>query len=182
MKVVKTALEGLLVIHPDIYKDDRGYFYELYNKNTFKNNGLTLEFDQDNISKSKKGTIRGLHYQRGSAAQVKLCKTIKGNVLDVAVDLRKNSPTFAKYFMIELSEDNQIQLFIPKGFAHGFVVLSYEAIFHYKCSGIYKKDEERSIFYNDPELCIKWPIDNPIVSPKDKKAPLLKDVPDEDLF
>lgn len=182
MKIVKTALEGLLVIHPEVHGDDRGYFYELYNKERFEAAGLNFHFDQDNISKSKKCTIRGLHYQRGSSSQVKLCKTLKGTVLDVAIDLRKSSPTFGKYFMVELSEENQIQLLIPKGFAHGFAVLSYDAIFHYKCSGLYSKKDERTIYYNDPDIGIKWNIEHPILSTKDMNAPLLRNIPEEDLF
>ena len=138
--------------------------------------GIDFSFVQDNISKSKKGTIRGLHYQIGEKAQGKLCKVIYGKVLDVAVDIRFGSPTFGKYFSSELSEENHTQLWIPPGFAHGFSVLSDEAIFSYKCTALYSKEHERAIIFNDPDLNIDWKVKNPIVSEKDFKAPLIKDI------
>lgn len=176
MEVIKTEIDGLLVIKPNVFGDERGYFFESYNEESYRNAGIDLSFVQDNISKSKKGTIRGLHYQIGNKAQGKLCKVIYGKVLDVAVDIRFGSPTFGKYFSSELSEENHTQLWIPPGFAHGFSVLSEEAIFSYKCTALYSKEHERSIIFNDSSLNINWKVDSPIVSKKDLKAPLLKDI------
>ena len=176
MKIERTNLEGVLIIQPDVFKDDRGYFFESYNLNKFINELLELNFVQDNISKSKKGTIRGLHYQTGKSAQGKLCQVISGTVLDAAVDIRFNSPTFGKYISEILSEDNHTQIWIPPGFAHGFEVLSNEAIFHYKCTNYYNKEDERAILYNDPDIGIKWQTENPIVSEKDLKAKIFKDI------
>ena len=170
MKIEKTNIDGVLIIQPDVFKDDRGYFFESYNLNKFTQEGLELNFVQDNISKSKKGTIRGLHYQIGKSAQGKLCQVISGVVLDVAVDIRFNSPTFGKYVSETLSEDNHTQIWIPAGFAHGFEVLSDEAIFHYKCTNYYNKEDERAILYNDPDIGIQWQTENRIVSEKDLKA------------
>ena len=176
LEVIKTELEGLLIIKPKVFGDERGYFFESYNEDTYHKAGIDLLFVQDNISKSKKGTIRGLHYQVGDKAQGKLCKVIYGKVLDVAVDIRFGSPTFGKYFSSELSEENHAQLWIPPGFAHGFSVLSDEAIFSYKCTALYSKEYERAILFNDPALNINWKVETPIVSEKDLKAPLLKDI------
>lgn len=176
LEVIKTELEGLLIIKPKVFGDERGYFFESYNEDTYHKAGVDLLFVQDNISKSKKGTIRGLHYQVGDKAQGKLCKVIYGKVLDVAVDIRFGSPTFGKYFSSELSEENHSQLWIPPGFAHGFSVLSDEAIFSYKCTALYSKEHERAILFNDPALNINWKVETSIVSEKDLKAPLLKDI------
>ena len=176
MIVEKTQIEGLLVIKPDLYSDMRGYFFESFNKEKYNDAGMISEFVQDNISKSVKGTVRGLHYQAGTNAQGKLCSVILGKVLDVAVDIRFGSPTFGKYFSCELSEENNLQLWIPVGFAHGFSVLSDEAIFSYKCTALYNKDSERSIIYNDPELKINWKVDKPVVSDKDLSAKRLKEI------
>lgn len=176
MEVIKTELDGLLIIKPKVFNDDRGYFFESYSENTYRNAGIDYFFLQDNISKSIKGTVRGLHYQIGENAQGKLCKVIYGKVLDVAVDIRFGSPTFGKYFSSELSEENHTQLWIPPGFAHGFSVLSDEAIFSYKCTKLYSKPNERAIRYNDPDLNINWKVKNPIVSEKDLIAPLLKNI------
>lgn len=176
MEVIKTELEGLSIIRPKVFGDERGYFFESYNQDSYRNAGIDYIFLQDNISKSKKGTIRGLHYQVGNKAQGKLCKVIYGKVLDVAVDIRFGSPTFGKYFSSELSEENHTQLWIPPGFAHGFSVLSEEAIFSYKCTELYSKEHERAILFNDPSLNINWKVDNPIISEKDLKAALLKDI------
>jgi dTDP-4-dehydrorhamnose 3,5-epimerase len=176
LEVIKTELEGLLIIKPKVFGDERGYFFESYNQASYRNAGIDYVFLQDNISKSKKGTIRGLHYQVGDKAQGKLCKVIYGKVLDVAVDIRFGSPTFGKYFSSELSEENHTQLWIPPGFAHGFSVLSEEAIFSYKCTELYSKENERAILFNDPSLNINWKVDNPIISEKDLKAALLKDI------
>ncbi len=176
MEVIKTEVEGLLIIKPKVFADERGYFFESYNEDTYRDAGIDFYFLQDNISKSKKGTIRGLHYQVGDMAQGKLCKVILGKVLDVAVDIRFGSPTFGKYFSSELSEENHAQLWIPPGFAHGFSVLSEEAIFSYKCTALYSKEHERAILFNDQDLNINWQVDNPIVSDKDLKAPQLKNI------
>ena len=176
MEVIKTELEGLIIIKPKVFADERGYFFESYNDNTYRNAGIDYIFLQDNISKSKKGTIRGLHYQFGDNKQGKLFNVIYGKVLDVAVDIRFGSPTFGKYFSSELSEENHTQLWIPPGFAHGFSVLSDEAIFSYKCTALYSKEHERAILFNDSSLNINWKVENPIVSDKDLKAPILKNI------
>ncbi len=170
MTFEKTFIDGLLVITPDVFSDDRGYFFESYSFKKYSGNGLTHAFVQDNISKSKKNTVRGLHYQVGEFAQGKLCSVIIGKVLDVAVDIRFGSPTFGKYFSIELSDENKKQLWIPPGFAHGFSVLSDEAVFSYKCTALYSKENERTILFNDPELNIDWKVTEPVVSPKDLQA------------
>ncbi len=182
MEVIKSGIEGLLILKPKVFGDERGYFFESYNEEIYRKAGIDYLFLQDNISKSKKGTIRGLHYQVGDKAQGKLCKVIYGKVLDVAVDIRFGSPTFGKYFSSELSEDNHTQLWIPPGFAHGFSVLSDEAIFSYKCTALYSKENERAILYNDKDLNINWKVDNPIVSEKDLKAPLLKNIAKEFIY
>ncbi len=176
MKIEKTDIESLLIIHPDVFGDERGFFFESYSNKKYSEHGLDAEFVQDNISKSKYGTVRGLHYQAGDFAQGKLCQVLKGKVLDVAVDIRYGSPTFGKHLAIELSGDNHIQFWIPAGFAHGFSVLSDEAFFMYKCTNYYSKEHERSIIYNDPDLNIDWRIDNPIVSPKDKEGSLFREI------
>ena len=177
MKIHKTEFPGLLIIEPDVFGDQRGYFFESYNKQKFEANELHLNFVQDNFSKSKKGTIRGLHFQIEPYAQGKLCQVIKGEVLDVAVDLRKNSPTYGKHFPIILSEENHLQLWIPIGFAHGFSVLSDEAIFHYKCTNFYNKESERILRYDDADLAIDWKVENPIVSEKDRNGSLFSELP-----
>ena len=170
MKVIKTNIDGLLIIKPDVFGDDRGYFFETYSKRKYAEYGIEEDFVQDNISKSLKGTIRGLHYQVGDKAQGKLCHVIKGKVLDVAVDIRFDSPTFGQYFSIELTGEDKTQLWIPPGFAHGFSVLSDEVLFVYKCTNYYSKPDERAILYNDPQLNIDWKVENPIVSEKDLNA------------
>ena len=174
MKLTKTFIDGLFVLEPKVFEDQRGYFLESYNANTFeKVTGLKVNFVQDNESKSSYGTLRGLHYQTGIYAQAKLVRVITGEVLDIAVDLRKDSPTYGKYFSILLTEKNKKQLFIPRGFAHGFVVLSSDAIFAYKCDNYYNKESEGGIIYNDPALNIDWQIDDEdmILSDKDKLHP-----------
>lgn len=178
MEVLKTAIEGLLIIEPTVFGDSRGYFFESYNKQRFNEaTGLDIDFVQDNQSKSCYGVLRGLHFQKPPYAQSKLVRCVRGKVLDVAVDIRKSSPTFGKYVAVELTEDNHRQLFIPHGFAHGFVVLSDEAIFQYKCDNFYHKESEGAIAWNDPEINIDWtiPFDDVILSDKDKVNPLLKD-------
>lgn len=178
MEVLKTAIEGLLIIEPTVFGDSRGYFFESYNKQRFNEaTGLDIDFVQDNQSKSCYGVLRGLHFQKPPYAQSKLVRCVRGKVLDVAVDIRKSSPTFGKYIAVELTEDNHRQLFIPHGFAHGFVVLSEEAIFQYKCDNFYHKESEGAIAWNDPEINIDWtiPFDDVMLSDKDKVNPLLKD-------
>ena len=178
MKVIKTNIDGVLIIEPTVFGDSRGYFFESYNKQRFNEaTGLDIDFVQDNQSKSCYGVLRGLHFQKPPYAQSKLVRCVRGRVLDVAVDIRKSSPTFGKYIAVELTEDNHRQLFIPHGFAHGFVVLSEEAIFQYKCDNFYHKESEGAIAWNDPEININWtiPFDDVILSDKDKVNPLLKD-------
>jgi len=176
LDIIKTDIKGLLIIKPKVFGDERGYFFESFNEINYQKAGINFCFVQDNISKSKKNTVRGLHYQVGDYAQGKLCKVIYGKVLDVAVDIRFGSPTFGKYFSSELSEENHAQLWIPPGFAHGFSVLSDEAIFSYKCTKLYSKADERAILFNDPDLNIDWKVNNPIVSEKDFKANLFKKI------
>ena len=175
MEIKDTGIDGLKLILPSIFEDSRGYFYELFNSDRYRDAGLNFDFVQDNISKSQKGTVRGLHFQIGDWEQGKICQVILGKVLDVAVDIREKSSTFGKHFSVELSSDNHYQLWMPPGFAHGFSVLSEEAVFLYKCTNFYKKEFERSINYNDPDLNINWKVENPIVSEKDKKAPSFKE-------
>ncbi|MCB0389362.1 MAG: dTDP-4-dehydrorhamnose 3,5-epimerase [Winogradskyella sp.] len=179
MTALETKLQDCFILEPKIFEDHRGYFFESFNQNQF--NTLTntnTTFVQDNESFSTKGVLRGLHYQTGEHAQAKLVRVIKGSVLDVAVDLRKNSPTFSQYVAVELTETNKIQLFIPRGFAHGFVVLSETAIFSYKCDNFYNKESEGGIIYNDPTLNINWqlPEDSLIVSEKDLALPKFSDL------
>ncbi|GAB4286769.1 MAG: dTDP-4-dehydrorhamnose 3,5-epimerase [Ignavibacteriaceae bacterium] len=182
MKIFKSNLPGLLIIYPDVYSDSRGYFYESYNVKKYDEIGVSKRFVQDNISRSLYGTIRGLHYQSGKMAQGKLCQVLSGKVLDVAVDIRFNSPTFGQYHAEILSEENKIQLWIPEGFAHGFSVLSGEAIFSYKCTNFYSREHERAILYNDPDLKIDWQVDKPIVSEKDLKAGRFKEIEKDFIF
>ena len=170
MEIIKTDFEGLVVVKPVVFTDNRGYFYEIYNVNKYKDLGITNNFVQDNESKSNFGTIRGLHSQIGEFAQAKLVRAQQGKVLDVVVDIRKDSKTFGKYFSIELSDENKLQLMIPRGFLHGFSVLSETAIFCYKCDNFYNKESERAVLWNDIDLNIDWKIDKnkAIVSEKDK--------------
>lgn len=176
MEVIKTEISGLIVFKPKVFGDERGYFFESFNEDNYKKAGIDFCFVQDNISKSKKSTIRGLHYQVGEKAQGKLCQVLLGKALDVAVDIRFGSPTFGKHFSYELSEDNHAQLWIPSGFAHGFSVLSDEAIFSYKCTALYSKEHERAIIFNDNDLNIDWKIENPTVSEKDFEALFFKNI------
>jgi len=171
MNVVETPLKGCFVIEPTVFEDERGYFMESFNKSKFEEAiGRKIQFVQDNEARSTYGVIRGLHFQKGQFAQAKLVRVIEGKVLDVALDLRKDSPTFGQYFSIELSGGNKKQLFVPSGFAHGYSVLSAQALFAYKCDNIYNKESESGIAYNDSELNIDWKIDavSEIVSSKDK--------------
>jgi len=176
MHFLDTGFPGLQVIEPKVFEDERGYFYESYNARLYEDAGIDCDFVQDNQSKSSYGVIRGLHYQLEPHAQAKLVRVISGEVLDVVLDLRKGSPRFGESFAVRLSADNKKQLFIPRGFAHGFSVLSDEAVFFYKCDGYYEKNSERGIRFDDPELNIDWmiPEGKRIVSEKDQKLPLYK--------
>jgi len=170
MEFEKCNIDGLIILKPTIFGDDRGHFYESYNKEVFNKNGIDVAFVQDNQSLSHKGVLRGLHFQAPPYEQGKLVRVIQGSVLDVALDIRKNSPTYGQHFSITLSGKNHYQFWIPPGFAHGFVTLEDHTIFCYKCTGPYHKDSEGSVLWNDPQLNIKWGIENPIISEKDKYA------------
>ncbi|MBR6691293.1 MAG: dTDP-4-dehydrorhamnose 3,5-epimerase [Bacteroidaceae bacterium] len=170
MEVIKTDIEGVVIIEPRIFNDDRGYFYESFSQREFEEKVCRTTFVQDNQSKSSYGVLRGLHFQKPPYCQSKLVRCIKGAVLDVAVDIRKGSPTFGKYVAVELTEENHRQFFVPRGFAHGFAVLSEEAVFQYKCDNFYCKESEGSVAWNDPDLAIDWriPADKVLLSEKDK--------------
>ncbi len=172
----KTPLKDALIYRPPFFKDDRGWFTESYNKKHFEAQGINEAFVQDNRSFSKKGTLRGLHYQSGSSAQAKLVGVIKGEVFDVAVDLRESSPTFKQWYGVNLKGGDGTYFYVPRGFAHGFVVLSDEAEFYYKCDNFYNKESERGVLFNDPELNIDWKLEGDfILSEKDRELPHLKD-------
>jgi dTDP-4-dehydrorhamnose 3,5-epimerase len=173
MPFIKTEFPGLIIVEPTVFKDSRGYFFESYNENEFKKEGIDIKFVQDNQSKSSYGVIRGLHYQLAPYAQTKLIRVLSGTILDVVVDIRKGSPTYAEVFSLELSADNNKQLLIPKGFAHGFSVLSETAEVLYKCDEFYHKGSEAGILFNDAALNIDWqiPADNAIISDKDLVHP-----------
>lgn len=175
MEIVKTAIPDLYIIKPKVFSDHRGYFFESYNKEAFLRYGIDQNFVQDNESKSSKGVLRGLHFQKPPFDQGKLVRVMHGAVLDVAVDLRKNSPTYGHWASVELNHENKWMYWIPPGFAHGFVTLEDDTVFFYKCTNVYNKDSEGSILWNDPDLNIDWKIDNPILSEKDKTGPLFKD-------
>src|ERR1043166_9558781 len=162
MEIIKTAIPDLLIIQPKVFEDDRGYFFESYNKKAFADHGIHTEFVQDNQSLSHTGVLRGLHFQNPPFAQGKLVRAIKGAILDVAVDIRKKSPTYGKHIALELTESNRTMLWIPEGFAHGFLTLADHTIFSYKCSNLYNKSAEGSIFWNDADLNIDWKIKEPI--------------------
>lgn len=170
MQVIKKSLEGLLEIIPTVYKDERGYFFETYNKQVFEAQGLPTHFVQDNQSFSKKGVVRGLHFQREPHAQGKLVRVVMGRVLDFAVDIRPNSPTFGQYEVVELDANRGNLFYLPEGFAHGFVALE-DSVFIYKCTNLYNKAAEGGIIWNDPTLNIDWQVTNPIVSSKDLDLP-----------
>lgn len=176
MKIVETKIKDLFIIEPDVFGDHRGWFSESYNKKKLEELGVKIDFVQDNRSFSvNKGTLRGLHFQNNPFAQSKLVSCTKGAVLDVAVDLRKDSATYKQWVFIELSEDNKKQFLIPRGFAHGFLTLTDNAEFSYKVDNYYDKQSDRSILFNDPEIGVDWNIAEPILSDKDRNAPLLKD-------
>ena len=180
MNFIKTAIDGVVIVEPRVFSDARGYFYESYNEKDFIANGIDCKFVQDNQSKSSYGVIRGLHCQTGEFVQAKLVRALVGKVLDVAVDVRKNSPTFGQYVAVELSDENHRQLFIPHGFLHGFSVLSDNAVFAYKVDNFYNKQSEWGMRYDAPEFNIDWkiPSDKVITSEKDRIEHSLKDVPD----
>jgi dTDP-4-dehydrorhamnose 3,5-epimerase len=181
MTIEQTKLEGCFLIHDTVFGDDRGYFFESFNQRAFfKQTGLDIHFVQDNQSRSEKGVLRGLHFQHGAAAQAKLVRVLEGRVLDVALDLRRESPSFGESIAVELSAESHTQLFVPRGFAHGFIVLSEMATFFYKCDNFYDKSMECGVVYNDADLEIDWklPEDAVILSDKDKVLPRLKDIID----
>lgn len=182
INVIKTAIEGVVIIEPKVFGDERGYFFESWSQKDFDEQVRPIKFVQDNESKSRYGVLRGLHFQKGKYSQSKLVRVVKGKVLDVAVDIRKGSPTFGEYVAVELSEENHRQFFIPRGFAHGFAVLSEEAIFQYKCDNLYAPKEEGALAWDDPEIGIDWgiPADRVILSTKDKEHPHLNE--SKDLF
>ena len=182
METHSTPLSGLCVIQPQVISDERGYFYEAFSEQRYNGVCGGAPFVQDNVSRSVQNTIRGLHYQVGEYAQGKLCKVVYGKVLDVAVDIRFGSPTFGRFFAVELSDENHTQLWIPPGFAHGFSVLSKEAIFHYKCTAYYSKEHERVILYNDPSLNIDWKVSKPTVSARDLAAPQFNSIQKDFIF
>ncbi len=174
MEIIPTRLNDVLIIKPAIFSDPRGYFYESYNHGRFSAAGIPDVFVQDNESKSAKGVLRGLHFQIPPYAQGKLVRVIKGAVLDVAVDLRKDSRDYGKWVSVILSEENKLMCWIPPGFAHGFLCLEDDTIFSYKCTQVYHKDSERSILWNDPDLGIDWQVSSPLLSAKDMEAPFFK--------
>jgi dTDP-4-dehydrorhamnose 3,5-epimerase len=182
MQIIKTKIPDLLIIKPDVFEDERGYFFESYNREKFVQAGINYKFVQDNESKSQKGVLRGLHFQNPPHAQGKLVRVMKGAVLDVAVDIRKKSPTYGKWASIELSESNKMMYWIPTGFAHGFVTLEDNTVFFYKCTNVYNKQSEGSIRWNDPDLNIDWKTKNPILSEKDKIVPFFKDFESKFVF
>ena len=176
MNFIKTELEGVYIVEPKVFGDHRGFFMETYSKRVFEEAGLHYDFVQDNHSSSTvKGTLRGIHFQRGDKAQAKLVRCARGSVLDVAVDLRPNSPTYKKWVAVELSEENKRQLLIPCGFGHAFLTLTDEVEFLYKADNYYAPEADGAIRWNDPEIGVEWGVENPILSPKDENAPLLKD-------
>ncbi len=175
MKITTTPIADLLIVQPKVFEDDRGYFFESYSKNIFLRHGIDSDFVQDNQSLSQAGVLRGLHFQNPPFAQGKLVRVIKGAILDVAVDLRKQSPSYGKHFDIELNENNKTMLWIPHGFAHGFLTLKNDTIFSYKCSNYYNKASEGCILWNDKDIAINWGIDAPNLSEKDKFGTPFKD-------
>jgi dTDP-4-dehydrorhamnose 3,5-epimerase len=175
MQIITTPIPDLLIIQPKVFEDERGYFYESYSKDLFKKNGIDIDFVQDNQSLSQKGVLRGLHFQNPPYAQGKLIRVIKGAVWDVAVDIRKNLPTYGKHFDIELNEKNKTMLWIPAGFAHGFLTLENDTIFSYKCTNIYNKASEDCILWNDKDIAINWGLDKPVLSEKDRAGTPFKD-------
>lgn len=183
MRVIQTGIEGVLILEPRVFEDQRGYFFESFNLKEFETKVGHVDFVQDNESKSSYGVVRGLHFQKGDHCQAKLVRVVKGAVLDVAVDIRKGSPTFGKHVAVELTESNHLQFFLPKGMAHGFSVLSDEAVFQYKCDNFYCPESEGAIAWDDPDLGIDWriPADKVILSEKDRHHPRLSQL-DQDIL
>lgn len=179
MHVITTEITGLLILEPVAFADERGFFMETYNRDRYREAGIEAEFVQDNFSSSKKGVVRGLHYQAPPMAQGKLVFVVRGRVLDVAVDIRAGSPTYGKHVAVELSAENHKQFWIPAGFAHGFVALEDDTLFAYKCTAPYSKEHDRGVLWSDPAIGINWSVDDPIVSEKDKAQPLLADIAQE---
>lgn len=175
MEVIETKLKGVLVLQPKVFEDARGYFFESYNENLFKQAGLDLKFVQDNQSLSQKGVLRGLHFQNNPHAQGKLVRVITGAVFDVAVDIRKSSPTYGQWFGMELNEKNKTMMYIPEGFAHGFATLQDNTIFSYKCTHFYNKASEDCLLWNDPDIGINWNLENPLLSEKDLQGKRIKE-------
>lgn len=170
MELINTPIQGVFVLKPNLFKDDRGYFYESYNQKTLEKLGITDRFVQDNQSCSQKNVIRGLHFQKPPYAQAKLVRVVQGAIVDIAFDIRKDSPTYGKFYSIELTAENHLQLYIPAGFAHGFAVLEDHTIVQYKCSEFYNKEYEGTILYNDPIINIDWHIEKPILAAKDMQG------------
>lgn len=181
MKVTRCEIEGLLIVEPAVFGDARGFFMETWNEERYREVGIELRFVQDNVSFSRRGILRGLHFQNPHA-QDKLVSVLQGEVWDVAVDLRKQSKTFAKWYATTLSAENKRQFFIPRGFAHGFLVTSETALFHYKCTNLYSPTSELAIRWDDPDIGISWPLKEPLLSDKDSRGRFLKEVPQERLF
>ena len=175
MEVIKTGIPDLYIVKPTVFEDHRGYFFESYNKEVFLRNGIDEKFVQDNESMSGKGVLRGLHFQKPPFSQGKLVRVMRGSVLDVAVDLRKKSPTFGHWDSVVLSQENKWMYWIPPGFAHGFITLEENTVFFYKCTNVYNKAAEGAIVWNDPDLNIDWQVENPILADKDKNAPFFRD-------
>ena len=181
MKVTTCEISGLLILEPKVFTDNRGFFLEIFNQTRYREAGLRADFVQDNLSFSGRGTLRGLHFQNPNS-QRKLLQVLQGEVFDVAVDIRRSSPTFGRWHALVLSGHNKQQFYIPHGFAHGFVVLSEAALFHYKCTKFYSPKDELSIRWDDPDIGIEWPVKAPVVSEKDGKGLRLRDIPPERLF
>lgn len=182
MNVQETGIAGLLVIEPQVFSDERGFFLETYSRDRYREVGISEEFVQDNLSSSRSGVLRGLHYQAPPFAQGKLVSVLRGRVLDVALDIRQGSPTYGQHAAVELSAANHRQFWIPAGFAHGFVALEDDTVFAYKCTAPYSKDHDRGIRWNDPAVGIKWGVNDPIVSAKDQTHPLLSEIAQEFTF
>lgn len=180
MKIYRTDIEGVLILEPEVFGDARGYFFESFSRRRFEEAAGAVDFVQDNESKSCYGVIRGLHFQRGEAAQAKLVRVVSGTVLDVAVDIRRGSPTFGRHVCVELTGENKRQFFVPRGFAHGFAVLSPEAVFQYKCDNLYAPEAEGAVAWDDPALGIDWGLkpEEVRLSPKDSAHPRLADAPE----
>lgn len=182
MNIIKTDIEGLLIIEPDVFADERGFLLESHNAVRYAEAGIRETFVQDNLSQSKRGVLRGLHYQAPPFAQGKLVQVVRGKVLDVTVDIRFGSPTFGKYVSVELSAENKRQFWIPAGFAHGFLALEDDTLFTYKCTNVYSKEHDRGVRYDDPAIGIEWGVTTPIISEKDQQHPLFADIPEEFIF